>query len=336
MTEQEPAGRLVSTWEAVTKDEDGAAHIHTLHKYDYPNEEGTPDFINQAAPTKITPSRRVKPTREDEVTLFLPDSQIPYHDERAVKLAHLAIREIVPDTVVLLGDMVDLPAQSRFAGHPREMGRLQEQLDRYHEMLAQIRSDVPDARIVALTGNHELRLQRAIIDSNAELLGVKRANASEELGVLTLDFLLRTKELDVELIGGYPNGAHWLEDHTVAVHGDIARQNTSSSLEYLKRDPHVSTIHGHTHRAEIQWRTTPTRDGHVQRFAMSPGTLARIDGEVPSYHSTINEHGETVHKAENWQQAVGIVEHNARLANPSLAMIHGDEIRIDRDTFTLD
>lgn len=329
-----PEQRLVSTWESITKDNEGEAHIHTLHKYEtLPEAVEEGQFVNQAAPTKITPSRRVKPTRGDSVTVFFPDAQIPFHDEEAVAAAHTAVRELQPDNVVMLGDMLDFPGLSRFEDGAEHAGKVQESLDTYHQMLAQVRADVPDSRIFALTGNHEARLQKSIIKNNAELLGIKRANAEQELGVLTLDFLLRTDELEVEMIGGYPNGTLWLEDHLRATHGTKSNARGSTSAAYLNAEPYVSTVHGHSHRAEMQWKTTPTRDGHIQRFGMSPGTLARIDGAVPSFYSTTDEHGQMVPRAENWQQAVGVVEHNPTHANAELAMITNGVLRLRGQNF---
>ena len=46
------------------------------------------------------------------------DAQIPFHDERALDLALLAITEVQPDNVVLLGDMLDPAMQGRFLGRP--------------------------------------------------------------------------------------------------------------------------------------------------------------------------------------------------------------------------
>lgn len=329
MAEQDPQGRLIKTWEVSAFDRVNNEWTTELnHSYDHTVPEEVPDFINQAAPTKITPSRRKKPSRTDELALFFPDAQIPFEDPEALDLAHTAVRELQPDRVVMLGDMIDFPGQSRFEQHPKHTSLVQDQLDRTHTMLAQVRADVPNAQIDYIPGNHEYRLTRDIIQKNAELLGIKRANAAEELGVLTLEFLLRMKELDINMAGQYPNGQVWLNDHTVAVHGDTSSTQGSTSAKYLNRNPNISTIHGHSHRAEIQWKTTAIRNGMVQRFAMSPGTLADITGSVPSYGSSMAEAGNPESRVENWQQAIGLVEFNDTMSNPELAMISNGVLKL--------
>jgi len=322
-------GQLKTTWEVSAFDRVNNEWTSTLnHSYDHTTPSEIPDFTNQAAPTKITPSKRIKPVRGDSISVIFPDAQIPFHSPTALSAAHTVVREVMPDHVVMVGDMLDFPTLSRFTSRPEWNGGVQDALDQTHRMLAQVRADSPNARIHYLAGNHELRLQKSILENNAELLGIKRANAAKELGVLTLEFLLRCDELDVEMIGGYPNGTLWLEDHLRVIHGTTSNSKGSTSAKYLNENPHVSTVHGHSHRAEIQWKTTPTRDGHIQRFSMSPGTLADITGEVPSFHSTHDEQGRVVHKAENWQQAVGIIEHSDRSALPHLAMIQESSINI--------
>lgn len=319
--------RLKNEWEVAMRGQDGEWDVTTLHSYEHVPEVNPEDFIRQAAPTRITPSRRSKPRRRDELAVILPDAQIPFHDPRALSAAHTAVRELQPNRVIMLGDMMDFPGQSRFDTHPSHRQRIQEQLDATHTMLAQVRADAPNARIDYIPGNHEARLTRDIIQKNAELLGIKRANAERELGILTLDFLLRTDELEVNMAGEYPNGEVWLNDHTVAIHGNTSTTNGSTSAKYLNRTPHLSTIHGHSHRAEIQWKTSRVRGGAMERWAMSPGTLADIRGSVPSYGSSVGKRGPE-DRAENWQQGVGIVEYNGDMAHPELAMITNGLLRL--------
>jgi UDP-2,3-diacylglucosamine pyrophosphatase LpxH len=275
-------------------------------------------FVRQAPPSRITPSRRVKPTRSDTVAFVIPDVQIGYrgeetfHDERAIALGMIAMREVQPDQIILIGDIVDLPSVSRWGQDPIWANGVQRGLDRTHELLAQTRANAPDADIYYLSGNHELRLRDYIMKNAAELLGIKRANASEELGVLTMQFLLRCDELEINYLEGYPAAALWLQDNLKATHGVIAKPTGKTAPAVLASEG-VSTIFGHTHRIEHAYATQPTRDGYRTIQAASFGTWSKITGEVPHGRQSIDEHDQIVKRPMNWQQSGGgIVQHNER------------------------
>jgi hypothetical protein len=61
------------------------------------------------------------------------------------------------------------------------------------------------------------------------------------------------------------------------------------------------------HRIESHFRTIGERNGPRIVSAHSFGTLARIDGAVPSYGSGENVVGLPVTRYENWQHGVGVV-----------------------------
>ncbi len=326
-------------YQVVTKDNDGEAHIHTLEKHSTkvrPSPEDIEDsLIRQAPPSKITPSRRAKHGRADKLALFLPDAQIPFQDEKAMKLAQTAVVETMPDEVVLLGDMLDFPSLSRFEQRPEYSGNIQQSIDYLHTFIAQIRSDAPDAIISYILGNHEERLHKHIVNNNAEFLGIKRANAEQELGMFTLGHLLRTEELEVDLYSGYPGATYWLSPNLRATHGDIVRSNGSTASPMINKDPTSSVWFGHVHRQELQWKTTPTQEGNIQRYAATPGTLARIDGLVPSYGSSIDEGGNMVPRAENWQQGIGLAEFNEKGSNPNLIHFDDGEMMIEGKLYSV-
>lgn len=339
--EKERQGRLVSTWEAITKDNDGEAHIHELHKHVYdpdPVDENT--FVSRAAPTIIKPSRRVKPARPDELTLVFGDAQIGYrgeeefHSEPSMRLAQLAIRELMPDRVIYLGDMIDLPNMSRFEQRPDWAGSTQRSLDRYHSFLAETRANAPNAEIVTLEGNHEIRMERMLRKDAADLLHIKRANAEKELGVLSLRYLLRMDELEVEHLSGYPNAAYWLSDHLKVVHGTNVAKGGSNAAKYLKDDT-TGTIYGHTHRVETAYKTIPTRDGSRTIVAASPGTLAQTDGQVPGHRYSADSENRTVTQTEDWQAGMLTVQTTKNAEHITPVVFHNNEFMIANKVYSL-
>lgn len=339
MAEQDPNKRLESTWEMMHKDNDGEAQITELHKYVYPpGEVDESVFINRAAPTIIRPTRRRKPVRDGELSIIIGDAQIgfrgeeAFHDETAMSLAQIAIRELMPDHVIFVGDMLDLQAMSRWEQRNDWANSTQQSIDRYHNYLAETRANAPNANIVAISGNHELRMDKYIRKDAAELLGLKRANAEHELAVLTLRYLVRMDDLDVTNIDGYPNAAYWINNNLKATHGTNVAKGGSNAAKYLK-EADTGTLYGHTHRVEFANRTFATRDGYKIMTAASPGTLARITGHVPGFNYSVDDQGKTVPKAEDWQQGLLVVEHDEDNQNVTPVMFNGNKMTIQGKRF---
>ena len=257
--------------------------------------------------------------RPDTVTLCMGDAQIgfrggePFHDERALSLGLIAAQEILPDNIVLTGDMVDLTPMSRYEQRQDWMNSTQRSIDRYHGFLADLHEASPESHIVAVHGNHELRMNAFVQRNAEELLGLHRAG-TEELGVLTLQYLVRYGDLEVESVEGYPNAAYWLEDDLKVMHGTQTRRGGSNAAAYLQREM-TSTVYGHSHRLEVAYRTLPARNGSRTLMAASPGCLARTDGAVPGVHHSVDDRGNMVPRAEDWQQGALVVLHNDRVHN---------------------
>ena len=310
--------QLVSTWEMMHKDNDGEAHVTELHKYDEIPDLSDVErhFITQAPPVRITPTKRRKPSRPDQLTLAAGDAQIgyrggePFHSEHAMEMFQTAVRELQPDNIVLTGDMVDLPAQGKYEQRSDWQNSTQASIDRFNGFLAQLRANAPDAKIAAVHGNHELRQESMLRRDAAELLGLRRANAEKELGVLTLQYLCRYDELEVEGVDGYPRAAYWLEDNLKVMHGTQTKRGGATAASYLRSEDE-STIFGHDHRLQIGYRTIAQRLGHRTILAASPGCLADIDGRVPGRNYSTDEHNRTVLKAEDWQNGLLVITHSA-------------------------
>lgn len=306
--------RLVSTWEMMHKDNEGEAHITELHKYEHDlNPADLEDLmVRKAAPTVIRPSRRQKlSNRTDSRTLVAGDAQIPFHDPEAFEWFQQAVVDEQPDNIVLTGDMLDLPSLSKFSQRNEWVGTTQGAIDEYHNFLAQLRSNAPNANIYAIHGNHEQRMDDYVRRNAAEVLGLRRAHASHELAVLTLQYLVRYEDLAIESIDGYPNGTLWLEDNLKATHGTNVAKGGSNAAKYL-REERETTIYGHTHRLELAYRTFAQRIGSTTIAAASPGCPALTDGTVPGFRHTVDAQGQLVRRAEDWQQGLLIIDHNSR------------------------
>lgn len=285
----------------------------------YPSANLEEMLVSRAAPTVINfeAAKAARRSRRDQVTTVMSDVHIGFfgdetmHDTRAMDLALSAIDRTRPDQVVIAGDLLDLPVQSRFEQRGEWQGSTQRSLDTAHEFLSKTRAVAPDAQITLMGGNHELRMDRTIRHDAGELFGIRRANVERELGVLTLEYLLRLDELGIDYKDGYPNNVHWLEDDLKVVHGTHAKNLGRSALRYLQHD-NTSTIFGHDHRMQIAYKTIRTRDSHKDIVAASAGCLAKTGGNVPSYGFSVNEKGALVPGVEDWQQGIVTAVHSPK------------------------
>jgi hypothetical protein len=267
--------------------------------------------VQPVAPVRV-PASRAKPVDDDLVRcVFLPDTQIgfhdldgelvPMHDPAAMTVAVEIVRQVRPDVVVVLGDLLDLGAWSlKFARTPQMARTSQASIDAAHTWLAQVRAAAPHADVHLLAGNHDDRVPKLLAANAAEAFGLRRANTPESWPVLSVPYLCRLDDLAVAYVGGYPAGKVWLRDDVVAHHGKHVSAHKQSRDRLL-----ASTFQGHTHRLEVVSRTHEGPRGvPVHTVHVACGTLARIDGTVPSFGSATDDAGAPVPHVEDWVQGV--------------------------------
>lgn len=286
----------------------------------------TSPFVQTAKPTVIKPAK--PPKRAPAIlsgwrtAVILPDPQFgyrnvngtldPFHDPRALDVAlqilALTRSDTRVDRVVNLGDFLDLPAHSRYDQHANWQQTTQAAIDAGHEFLAQQRATVPDSEIVVLEGNHDKRISDTVLRFNMASAGLKRANMPSDWPTLTAPFLLRTDDLTVQWLDGYPARKYWLNDWIKCVHGSIVRSGGSTASAYARSD-RTSTIFGHIHRIEVHHTTQQDRHGPVRMFAATPGCLCRVDGAVPGVKGAVDLSGRPLTNWEDWQQGVLVLRY---------------------------
>ncbi len=90
------------------------------------------------------------------------DTHVPFGDAAAVKVVQGVIRDVRPDVLVNMGDLVDCWQISRFDKDPKRLDTLQDNIDGARKHLHEMAQIAPKARRVLLEGNHENRLTRVI------------------------------------------------------------------------------------------------------------------------------------------------------------------------------
>lgn len=287
-----------------------------------PEGEGEPAWpvVQQVDPVLINylqPATAWTPRDGLSLSLKCADTQIgfralsdgtyeSFHDDVAMNVFAEVVRQEQPDSVVILGDFLDLPSQSRWAQEAGFARTTQMALDAAHAWLVKLRIAAPSAQIVIIEGNHDKRMQNYIETNALAAFGLKRANLPEEWPTLSLPYLLRLDELGIEYMDAYPAAVSWDDDRTRNIHGTRANSKGSTMAQYMGDLPHINTWAGHTHRAEIIYKTVMGNRGEpIRSYSANPGALCKIDGTVPSVHGAIHADGSSAKIVEDWQNGFG-------------------------------
>lgn len=281
-----------------------------------------PDWpvIQPAAPVVVAGIVPIpRPASRWKTAVLMADTQIgfrryedgtldPFHDDDAMNVALQIVALENPDRTVVMGDILDLAEQGKFAQEAAFANTTQAALDRTHLFGAQMRA-ATDGLVDWIEGNHDRRMQN-FIEANAKAaFGLRQANMPDSWPVMSIPNLLRLSELDITYHDAYPAAHVWINDCLRAEHGTKVNSNGSTAQKYMNETPHLSRAFGHTHRLEAISRTTYDRVGKLRSMAINPGCLCRVDGAVPSVHGAIGGDGRPATVYEDWQNGVAVIRY---------------------------
>ena len=219
-------------------------------------------------------------------TVVVPDLQVPYHDPIAVKNVAAYIKAVRPDSVVTLGDEIDLPQISRW--QESTPGWYEQTLatdrDEAVEVLWSLVEHTKDAHMIR--SNHTDRLYNVIM---------KKIPAFLALPELRFEKFMKLDELGIT----YHKKPYAVARGIVAVHGDeqsIKPQPGLTALEAARRHG-ISVICGHTHRA-----------GQSAFTEASGGKIGRILRGWEGGHLMDVRQAHYTKGTMNWQQAFIVIE----------------------------
>jgi predicted phosphodiesterase len=320
--------KLVSEWEMMSVDANKEPQVTTLHKYVYPDETvDVSQFVTQAKPTRIYSNKTIYKPHSDRLLADVPDIHfgirntpeglVATHRPEILDVWLQIMKDANPDVILLGGDMIDLPELSKYSPDSRHfLDTIQQSIDGLYIYFSKLRADNPNAKIVALSGNHETRFNKTMIRNSMSLFGVKPACMPSEFSTTSFPFFLRLKDLEIEWISGYPAESFQINDNLRAVHGDMSKTNTA--LDYIRRD-NQNTLFHHTHRREYGTKTYSNGES-VETFSF--GCQADISGSVPAVHNGVDDMGKTVIRFENWQNGGGFVEYSDKYFKPEFVPIN--------------
>lgn len=273
----------------------------------------------QVQPVRINAKRRGprRPGRVHhglEATVFITDPHFgflrdlrtgqltPFHDRRVLDVALQIVQRLRPRRVIWGGDMLDLPDWSdKFLRSPEFYYTTQPSIIEAAWWLAQFRSAAPSADMAVLEGNHDARMDKALLTHLSHAYELRAADEMHLPPSMSVPRLLALHQLGIEYVGGYPDADLWLSDNCVVTHGDTVKSGPGATVGAEVRDSYVTMVHGHIHRHERASRTIHERYDQRIIQAVCPGCACHVDGRVPGRTSK-----------QNWQQGIAVIYHDAR------------------------
>lgn len=251
------------------------------------------------------------PSAEVKRIVVLPDAHIgfrwsqregrliPFHDRRALDIGLQIVRDLQPDLVVMLGDLLDYAELSTKFLRPADMNRMiQPAINEAHWWLGRYSQAAPKSKKKIIQGNHEDRDWKYFAEAAPAFYDVSAPGESAPM--YSIENLLKLAQINWDLIpGGYGRGIFYAAPDIQFLHGVRVAGKSGATAEKVAKDLGEGlAVFGHIHRAESATIDRPSRTGVKKATAFTPGCLCRIDGEVPG-HSLY----------QNWNQGLGLVEY---------------------------
>lgn len=158
-------------------------------------------------------------------------------------------KRAIPETVILGGDIWDLPEFGRYFVHPRAwdvVGRIKEV---HTKILSPLRDACPSAQIDLIEGNHETRLVRHLADSTPAMMCVL-----DQLMGLTVADLFGLKKYEVNLIAKTDLASWTKSDQIKELNRNFKVYNDCFLVHHFKQgmDKHYPGCNGHSHK-HLSW-----------------------------------------------------------------------------------
>lgn len=205
-----------------------------------------------------------------------------------------------PGRIDLLGDWLDMTDWTdRFLRSPEFYWTTQPALIEANWWNEQLRQVAQKATIKMHPGNHEARMNSAIITHLLAAYDLKSVTDTTGFPSMSIPSLLSLDKLGIEWTGEYPDDEDWLNDNLLLKHGDVVRSGSGSTAKAILAKATTSTIYGHIHRRELLSKSIYERNATRSITAFCPGCACHIDGRVPGHKRT-----------QEWQQGIAMVEYS--------------------------
>jgi predicted phosphodiesterase len=206
--------------------------------------------------------------------LFVPDVHVPYEDKRAFNVLLKSIKEFQPDTLILLGDFLDLWTIS---AHPKDFKvrpSLAQELEVGSRRLAQLEVAAgTKCKLVYISGNHEHRLERYLCsEKGAPFLKPLVSAGLVDLDRATIPNLLKLKERGWSWVP-YKEHAKFGKLH---VTHDLGKAGAAAHTD-AEATFQSNAVIGHTHHMSYTVRGNMKGKAHVGAMFGWLGDLKEVD-----------------------------------------------------------
>ena len=171
-------------------------------------------------------------------TWIMADTHIPYHDLDAIKLFVKMAQEKKVDSVIIDGDMMDFLQVSHFNRNPEKRNIVSE-IRQGNWFLDYLEDELPNARIIYKTANHEARLDTFIMNRCPEIWGMDGLNLASQFDIPARGIILVADKRIIKY--GHLNIIH-MDEFSKGINDPV---NPARTL-YLKT--HTTSAGAHHHR----------------------------------------------------------------------------------------
>jgi hypothetical protein len=227
--------------------------------------------------------------------VVLPDIHVPAHHKKILWAVLEFLKDYRPHIVILIGDVADVFALSRWPSPPRVAKNQQDELNQTRRLVDKIVEVSGCIHLFYIMGNHEDRAFRYLTDPAAGLANILDFQTLEP--ILSFHGMMGYKPgdpvtflYDLAEKGGYGGGIVINGDMEFH-HGFIVRPNPGASPRADSDRTGRSTGHGHTHRAGMNARVTTNEVIRSYEF----GHLADPKHPYLAYANLLN----------NWHPSIG-------------------------------
>lgn len=261
-----------------------------------------------------------KPSTTDHIQWVIgSDFHAPHEHEESCELFYQITNYIQPERVILLGDVINLDAFSRYDKIPNHPGNWVEDVMSAGKILGNVRQAAPEADLDWIKGNHEERLKKHLMRHDPLLYDV-----------LDLEKLFVLVNEDDKLKGWtYIDEPEIFEEdyNLILAHGEVVRKHSAYTAKAHLEKLLFSVIVGHSHRLGVHERSSARSRymGEQPMFAVENGCLCRYDQPYVNGSTSDWQRGFTVLDID--------ISDDIPLLQPTLVKIVNDRASFQGKTF---